>query len=124
MVQLTLTGPTGQTRTLHWRCDATTDEMETRLCREFGMNFREERPVLLLRGRALHGFERPWLFEPRGIKAEAEIVFVRRSIAERATLVYAQADDGDYSDGVSTTPSVQAQLDALEDWAEVGRQRD
>jgi hypothetical protein len=124
MVHLTLTGPRGKVRTLHWRFDATTDEMEMRLCREFGMNFREERPVLVLRGRALHGFERPWLFAARRIKDEAEIVFVRRSIAERAVLLYAPGDDGDDSDGYSTTSSVQAQMEALENWAEVGRKHD
>ena len=57
--------------------------------------------------------------EPRGAKAQADIVFVRRSIQERAALRYAEGDDGDYSDGWTTSSSIEARMDALEGWERV-----
>ena len=118
MVTLTLTDPEGQELRVHWRWDASTHDMSLRLCMEFNQNWREVRPVVLVNGRPLRDTERPWMELPRHATAKADIVFVRLSYSERVALsmVPLPEDERDWSDGWTTTSSIQSEIDALEAW--------
>jgi hypothetical protein len=115
MVTAELTWRPGESRCIHWPDYASVDMLHLRICKAFLQNWRLVRVIVTLGGRDLFEFEKPWLWLrlPRHSKVQLDVRFESRPADEAVAFEWAPGDDGDESDGYTTTSSVAEQIESI-----------
>ena len=105
----------GESRRIHWPDYASLDSVQLRICRAFRQDFRQVTAVVTYGGRELFAFEKPWLWMglPPHSLVKADLRFESRPADEAAAFQWVSGDEGDESDGYTTTSSVAEQIESI-----------
>ena len=105
----------GETRRVHWPNYASVEMVQLRICKALRRDWKQVQAVIVHGGRELFEFERPWLWMdlPRHSSVQVDVRFESLAAEEIAAFEWASGDDGDESDGCTTSSAIAEHIESI-----------